>query len=192
VHGLEEVHLDREEVARQQLRPVPAQEGPPGVAASPTLRGRRDMMPLEDIPHSRAADRVAQLAQLAVDPAVPPAASGGRPAARLQPDPPGMRSRAPRSARPYPSPSAAMRPSRGHCRRRLGGTGSHGGTCGRHFYTLRLSGQRRPRQPADGEQWGGEAGEFIVAVAVEDDAALATALCGERTRPTCRSLPRFT
>ena len=80
VDRLQEERLDGEEVAGQELLPVPAQAGPPGVAASPALRGGRDVVPLEDVADGRAAEGVAQLAQLAVDPAVAPApVLGGEP-----------------------------------------------------------------------------------------------------------------
>jgi len=70
---LEEQRLDGEAVARQHGVAMPGQELPPGAGAPAAQRRRRDVAALEDIADRRAADGVAELGQLALEPPVAPA-----------------------------------------------------------------------------------------------------------------------
>ncbi len=73
VHGLQEEGLHGEEVARQELIPVAAQEAAPGAARPPTSGGGGHAPSLEDVPDGGTSDGEAQLGELAVDATVAPA-----------------------------------------------------------------------------------------------------------------------
>ena len=68
----QESRLNHEEVAGEQVLPMVTEEGTPCGGAG-TLGCWRDAMALEDIADGRAAHRVGELAQLAMDTGVPPA-----------------------------------------------------------------------------------------------------------------------
>src|SRR3712207_7671357 len=72
-YGLQAERLDGEEVAGQELVPMPPQEGPPGAGLPPAGGGGRHTMPLEHIADRGAPEGMAELAQFALEAAVAPA-----------------------------------------------------------------------------------------------------------------------
>jgi hypothetical protein len=104
VQGLEAERLDGEEVAGQQLVLVAVDEIAPG-RHPPPLRGGRHAVPPEGRPHGRGADRLAELGQLALDAAMPPAGILPRQAENERLDP-GRDARATAQIRPPVGPLA--------------------------------------------------------------------------------------
>src|SRR3712207_9254920 len=75
--GLQAERLDGEEVAGQELVPMPPQEGPPGAGLPPAGGGGRHTLPLEHLPDRGAPVGTAGTAQVYLEAAVAPA--GGLP-----------------------------------------------------------------------------------------------------------------
>ncbi len=71
-HRLQEERLDGEEVARQELGLLPAEEGAPGAGLPPAYGGGRHAVPPEHVADRGAPARVAELAQFALEAAVAP------------------------------------------------------------------------------------------------------------------------